>query len=87
MSLNARKDIGLAVNVEKPKHSEVTSHRGMMANEHITVASNSYGKAKTLKYLGFLVTNQTSNHKEIKCRPKAGNPCYYFCLLEFSLRI
>jgi hypothetical protein len=27
----------------------VGRHRGMMANEHIKIGSNSYGKVKTLK--------------------------------------
>ena len=31
---------------------EMGRHRGMMANEHIAVGSNSYEKVKTLKYLG-----------------------------------
>ena len=38
---------------------EVRFHRGMPANEHITIASKSYKKkVKTFKYLGSLLTNQ-----------------------------
>ena len=33
--LNARKDIGLAVNTGKTKYMEIGCHRGMVANEHI----------------------------------------------------
>ena len=33
---------------------------------------------KTFKYLGFLETHQNSIQDEIKCRPKAGNLCYYY---------
>ena len=40
--LNALKDIGLAVNTRKTKYMEVGRRRGMMANEHIKVGSNSY---------------------------------------------
>ena len=42
-----------------------------------TVGGNSYEEVKTLKYLGSLFTNQNSIQKEIKCRLKAGNSCYY----------
>ena len=37
----------------------------------INIGSNSYVKVKTFKQTGSLLTNQFSNHKEIKCRPKA----------------
>ena len=46
---------------------ELGRHRGMMANEHIMVNSNSYEKVKTFKYLGSLLTYQNSIHEEIKC--------------------
>ena len=36
---------------------EIGRHRSMMSNEHI-IHNNSYEKAKTLKYLGSLLTNQ-----------------------------
>ena len=49
----------------------------MIAKEHIKIGSNSYEKVKTSKYLGSLVTNQTSIHEVIKFRLKAGNSYYY----------
>ena len=45
--LNACKDIGLAVNTGKIKYMEIGRHRGMIANEHIKIGSNSYEKVKT----------------------------------------
>jgi hypothetical protein len=36
---------------------EVGRRRGMLANEHITVGSNSYEKAKNFKYLDSLLKN------------------------------
>ena len=53
---------------------EIDRHRGMMANEHTRIGSNSYEKAE---YLGSLSKNQNSNHDKIKCRIKEGNSCYY----------
>ena len=54
--LNACKDIGLAVNTGKTKYMEIGRHRGMIANAHIKIDSNSYEKVKTFKYLGSLLT-------------------------------
>ena len=39
VSLNACKDIGLAGNTGKTKYMETGCHRGMIANEHITISS------------------------------------------------
>ena len=50
--VNAFKNIGLAVNAGKSKYMEIGRHRGMIANEHIRIGSNSYEKVKTFKYLG-----------------------------------
>ena len=69
--LNACKCIGFAVNTEKIKCLEVGRHRGMKANKHSTVGSNSYEKVTTFKYLGSLVKNQNSIQEEIKCRFKS----------------
>ena len=44
-----------------------------MANEHITVGSNPYEKAKLSKYIGSLLTNPNSIQEEIKCSLKTGN--------------
>ena len=40
--LNARKNIGLTVNTGKTNYMEIGRHRGMIANEHIKIDSNSY---------------------------------------------
>ena len=85
--LNACKDIGLVVNIEKTKYMEVEHHRGMMVNKHMTVGNNSHEKVKTFTYLGSLPTNQNSIHKEIKCRLKAGNSCYYSVQTLLSSRL
>ena len=34
--------------------------RGIIANAHIKIGSNSYEKVETFKYLGSLLTNQNS---------------------------
>ena len=35
--LNACKDISLAVNTWESKYTQIGRHRGMLANEHVTV--------------------------------------------------
>ena len=71
--LNACKDISLAENTGKTKYMEIGCHRGMIANAHIRIGSNSYEKGETFKYLGSLLTSQSSIQEEIK----VGNCCYY----------
>ena len=63
MLLNAGKDIGLAVNIGKTKYMEKGHHRGMIANAHIKIGSNSYEKVKTFKYLGSLLLLYSGGNK------------------------
>ena len=56
--LNSCNDTGLAAKIGKTKYIDIGRHRGIMANEHITVGSNSCKKVKTFKYLGSLLTIQ-----------------------------
>ena len=78
----------MAVNTGKTKYMEIGRHRGMIANAHIRIGSNSYEKVKTIKYLGSLLTNQNYIQEEIKCRLKAGNSCYYSVQeILYSIRV
>ena len=77
-----------STNIGKTDYVEVGFHRDMMANELITVRSNSYEKVKTFKYLSSLFTNKNSIHEEIKGRRKVRISYYYlvhFCILNFFL--
>ena len=47
--LNACKDIDLALNTRKTKYMEIGRHRGIIANAHIKIGSNSYEKVETFK--------------------------------------
>ena len=87
MLLNTCKDIGLAVNIGETKYVEIGRHRGVIANAHIKIGSNSYEKAKTFKYLGSSLTSQNYIQKEIKCRLKEGNSCYYSVQTLMSSRL
>ena len=62
--------------IERNSEPLINTFKDNQSNEHIKIGSNSDEKVKTFKYLGSLLTNQNSIHKEIKCRLKAGNSCY-----------
>ena len=55
VSLNACKDIGLAVNT---RELSTWKQDVIQANEHITVCSNSNEKYKNFKYLGSIADRQ-----------------------------
>ena len=46
--LNACKDIGLVVNIGKTKYMEIGRYRGVIANAHIKIGSNSYERVKNV---------------------------------------
>ena len=77
----------MAVNIDKIKYMEVEHFRGMMANKHITIGSNSYEKLKTIKSFKSLSMNQNSIHGKIKCRLKGRNSCHYSALIYLSSRL
>ena len=54
---------------------EIGRHRGMIANAHIKICSNSYEKVKTFKYLGL--------NQEIHVIIQSNHSC----LLDFFVRI
>ena len=66
---------------------EIGRHRGMIANEHIKIASNSYEKVKTFKYLGSLLKNQNSIHEEINVDLQQEIQSKQFYLLSENLKI
>ena len=83
--LNRKKKKVCKNNIPKTFTKEIGRHRGMIANVHIRIGSNSYEKVKTFKYLVSLVTNQNSIQEEIKCGLKAGNSFYYSFVFFSSL--
>ena len=56
MLLNVWEDMNL-VYTGKAKYMKRGRHRGLKANEHIRIGSDSYEKMKTFKYLGSLLKN------------------------------
>ena len=66
---------------------EEGGHGVMIANERITVGSNSYGEVKSFKYLGSSLKNKNSVQEKMKCRLKKGNSCHYSAQTFLSFRL
>ena len=78
--LNACMDTGLTVKRKNYTHGTLTSSEqdGKCAY---------HDRQKSFKYVCSVLTNKFSIHNEIKCRIKAGIPCYYSVQIHLSYRL
>jgi hypothetical protein len=75
--LEASREVGLEVNVEKTKYMFMSYHQNVEHSHNLLIANKSFEKLTNLKYLGKTATNQNYIHKEIKRRLDSGSGCYY----------
>jgi sorting nexin-29 len=75
--LEVRRDVGLAINVEKTKYMIMSRHPNSGQNQNIRIAKESFENVTKFIYLGTTLTNQNDIHDEIKSRLNSGNACYY----------
>ena len=66
MLINACKNKGLAVRIVKTKCLDVARHRDIMANNHITVGSNSYEIVENFTYLRSFLRNINYIHEQLR---------------------
>jgi hypothetical protein len=66
--IDAGKEVGLEVNVEKTKYKLLSRHQNAGQNHDIKVGDRSYENVAQFKYLGTTVTNQNLIGEEIKRR-------------------
>jgi sorting nexin-29 len=92
--LEAGRNIGLEINVEKTKCLIMSCHPNSGQNQNIRIANESFEKMAKFKYLGMTLTNQNDIHDEIKSRLNSGNACSYSvqnllssCLISKNLKI
>jgi hypothetical protein len=87
--IDASKEVGLEINVEKTKYMLLSHHQNVDQNQDIKIANRSFGNVSQFTYLGMTVTNQNLIQEEIKRRLNSGNACYHLCsrLLSKNLKI
>jgi hypothetical protein len=85
--IDASKEVGLEVNVEKTKHMLVSSDQNAGQNREIKIGNRSFGNVSQFKYLGTTVTIQNLIWEEIKRRLNSGNACYHLVQNLFSSRL
>jgi hypothetical protein len=75
--IDASKEVGLEINVEKTKYMLLSRHQNVGQNREIKIANKSFENVTRFKYLGTTVTNQDLIQEEIKRRLNSGNACYH----------
>jgi hypothetical protein len=56
--IDASKEVGLEINVEKTKYMSLSRHQNVGQNRDIKIANISFENVSQFKYLGTTVTNQ-----------------------------
>jgi hypothetical protein len=75
--IDASKEDGLKINVEKTKYMLKSRYQNVGQNWDIKIANRSFENVSQFKYLGTTVTNQNLIQEEIKRRLNSGNACYH----------
>jgi hypothetical protein len=73
--VDASKEVGLKVNVEKNKYMLLSHHQNAGQNYGIKIANRSFENVAQMKYLQ--VTNQNLFQEEVKRKLNSGNACYH----------
>jgi hypothetical protein len=85
--IDASKEVGLEVIVEKTKYMSVSRDQNAGQNREIKIGNKLFENVSQFKYLGTTVTNQNLIEEEIRMRLNPGNDCYHSMqnLLSFRL--
>jgi hypothetical protein len=75
--IDASKEIGLEINVEKTQYVLLSRHQNVGQNRDVKIANRSLENVSQSKYLGMTVTDQNLIQEEIKRRLNSGNACYH----------
>jgi hypothetical protein len=72
--MDASKDIGIEIKVEKTKYMLLSRHQN--AGHGVKIANRSFVSVAQFKYLGTTVTNKNLIQEKISRRLNSGNACY-----------
>jgi hypothetical protein len=75
--IDASKEVGLEINVEKTKYKSLFCQQCAGKNQDMKTANRSFENVSQYNYLGTTVTNQNLIQEEIKRRLNSGNACYH----------
>jgi hypothetical protein len=75
--IDASKEVGLEINVDKTKYMLLSRHQNVGQNRGVKIANRSFENVSQFKYLGTTVTNQNLIQEEIKRRLNSVNACYH----------
>jgi hypothetical protein len=75
--MDASKEVGLEVDVEKTKYMLVSRDLNAGQNREIKIGNRSFENVSQFKFLGTTVTNQNLIQEAIKRRLNSGNACYH----------
>jgi hypothetical protein len=75
--IDASKDVGLEISVEKTKYMLLSRQQNVGKNRDMKIANRSFENVSQFKYLEMTVTNQNLIQEEIKRRLNSDNVCYH----------
>jgi F0F1-type ATP synthase alpha subunit len=77
--IDASKEVGLEINIEKTKYEYMLLSRqqNIGQNRDIEIANRLFENVSQFKYLGTIVTNQNLIQEEIKWKLNSYNACYH----------
>jgi hypothetical protein len=75
--IDASKEVGLEINVEKTVYMSLFCHQNAGENHDIKIANRSFKNVSWCGYLGMTVTNQNLIQEEIERRLNSGNAYYH----------
>jgi hypothetical protein len=90
--IEASKEVGLEINVEKTKYMLLSHHQSVGQNRDMKIANRSFENVPQFNYLGMTIINQNLIQEGIKRRLNSGNACYHSvqnllsCLLSKNVR-
>jgi hypothetical protein len=86
-SLDASKEVGLEVNLEKTKYMLMSRSQKVGQQHSIKIANRSFEYVAKFTYLGTTLRDQNHMHEEIKSRLNSGNACCHSVQSLMSSRL